>query len=104
MQGADYNKLEKAESKRIGAKQHKNSGRGKIQKGDSTWGDFVVDYKFADKSVTINESMWAKICTDAMKTDMAKSPMLYVVLGGKIKLAIVEAAIIEELMKMQGEE
>ena len=39
---------EKNESKRIGAKQHKNSGRN-TQKGDATWRDFVVDFKAGNK-------------------------------------------------------
>lgn len=105
MQGADYNKLERNESKRIGAKQQKNSGRGQYQKGDAVLGqfdeEFVVDFKFAEKSVTLNENMWAKICTDAMKVDPNKSPMLYVVLGGKTRLAVVEYAILEDLMEMR---
>ena len=42
---------EKNESKRIGAKQHKNSGRN-TQKGDATWRGFVIDFKEASKSFT----------------------------------------------------
>ena len=45
--------------------------------------------------------MWAKICTDAMKVDPNKSPMLYVVLGGKTRLAVVEYAVLEDLMEMR---
>ena len=105
MQGADYNKLERNESKRIGAKQQKNSGRGQYQKGDAVLGqfdeEFVVDFKFAEKSVTLNENMWAKICTDAMKVDPDKSPMLYIVLGGRTRLAVVEYAVLEDLMEMR---
>ena len=105
MQGADYNKLERNESKRIGAKQQKNSGRGQYQKGDAVLGqfdeEFVVDFKFAERSVTLNENVWAKICTDAMKVDPNKSPMLYIVLGGKTRLAVVEYAILEDLMEMR---
>ena len=106
MQGADYNKLERNESKRIGAKQQKNSGRGQYQKGDAVLDSpvdsgFVIDYKFAEKSVSLNESMWAKICTDAMKVDPDKSPMLYIVLGGKTRLAVVEYAVLEDLMGMR---
>ena len=105
MQGADYNKLERNESKRIGAKQQKNSGRGQYQKGDAVLGqfdeEFVVDFKFAERSVTLNENMWAKICTDAMKVDPNKSPMLYIVLGGRTRLAVVEYAVLEDLMEMR---
>ena len=35
---------ERSESKRIGAKQHKNSGRN-THKGDATWRNFTVDFK-----------------------------------------------------------
>lgn len=104
MQGADYNKLERNESNRIGAKQQKNSGRGQYQKGDavldSPVGRFVVDYKFADKSVSVNENMWSKICTDAMKVDPNSSPMLYLVLGGKTRLAVIEYAVLEDLINI----
>ena len=57
---------EKSESKRIGDKQHKNSGRNN-QKGDATWKDFVVDFKEASKSFTLNKDVWAMACTDAIK-------------------------------------
>ena len=42
MQGADYNKLERNEAKRIGAKQHKNSGRNMV-KGDMSNDTFVIE-------------------------------------------------------------
>jgi hypothetical protein len=45
---------EKSESKRIGAKQHKNSGRN-TQKGDASWKNFVVDFKEVGKSFTLNK-------------------------------------------------
>ena len=57
---------EKSESKRIGAKQHKNSGRN-TQKGDATWNNFLVDFKECSKSFTLNEEVWAKVVTDAIK-------------------------------------
>lgn len=100
----DYNKLERSESKRIGAKVHKNSGRGKV-KGDADNDHFVIDYKFASKSFTINEAVWGKICSDAMKHDKNKSPMLYLVLGEgnkTVRLAVVEYAILEELISGDG--
>lgn len=99
MQGADYNKLEEAESKRIGAKPQKNSGRGHYQKGDAVLPDFVVDYKFADKSFTLNEKVWSKLCTDTMRVDTDKSPLLYVVLGGNTRLAVIEYAVLEDLIE-----
>lgn len=96
MQGADYNKLERNEAKRIGAKQHKNSGRNMV-KADMSTDLFVIDAKFAKKSFTINEDIWAKICTDAMSVDKKKSPMLYLVIGN-IRLAVIEYDILEEIV------
>lgn len=101
VRGADFNKKEVTESKRIGAKPQKNSGRGKIQKGDATTEKFVIDFKFSNRSVTITEDMWQKICVDTYKTDKTKSPMLYIVLNDRTRLAVVEYDIIEELL---GEE
>ena len=90
---------EKAEIKRIGAKAHKNSGRNN-KKGDATWNDFVVDIKEASKSFTLNQSVWAKITTDAIKSGINKSPALIVVLGDnnkKVRLVISELSLFEEL-------
>lgn len=89
---------EKSESKRIGAKQHKNSGRG-IKKGDATWENFTVDFKESKKSFTLNHDVWAKATTDAIKNN--NDPALVLVLGEgnkKIRLAILEFSILEELI------
>lgn len=89
---------EKNESKRIGARQHKNSGRG-IKKGDATWENFTVDFKESKKSFTINHDVWAKATTDAIKNN--NDPALVLVLGEgnkKIRLAILEFSILEELI------
>ena len=51
---------ERSESKRIGAKQHKNSGRNN-KKGDATWRNFIVDFKEVGKSFTLNKDVWAKL-------------------------------------------
>jgi outer membrane phospholipase A len=88
---------EKSESKRIGAKQHKNSGRN-TQKGDATWNNFVVDFKEVSKSFTLNKDVWAKATTDAIKN--GKDPAIVVVLGegnSKVRLAIIELEILEQL-------
>lgn len=90
---------EKNESKRIGAKQHKNSGRG-IKKGDATWNNFTVDFKEVGKSFTINADIWAKAVTDAIKNN--NDPAIVVILGEgnkKVRLGIVEFSILEELVK-----
>lgn len=88
---------EKSESKRIGAKQHKNSGRN-TQKGDATWNNFVVDFKEVSKSFTLNKDVWAKATTDAIKN--SKDPAIIVVLGegnSKVRLAIIELETLEQL-------
>ena len=90
---------EKNESKRIGAKQHKNSGRN-TQKGDATWRNFVVDFKEVGKSFTLNKDVWAKAVTDAIKKNM--DPALIVVLGEgtqKVRLAIIELDMLEQLVE-----
>ena len=101
----DYNRLEKSESKKIGAKPHKNSGRGKIQKGDASLDRYVVDFKFVSKSFSINRDIWAKICTDTLKTDPEKSPAIMLVLGDethrKIRLAIIEWNEFEDLREIR---
>lgn len=89
---------EKNESKRIGAKQHKNSGRG-IKKGDATWNNFTVDFKEVSKSFVINQDVWAKAVTDAIKNN--NDPAIIVILGKdnkKVRLAILEFSILEELI------
>lgn len=90
---------EKSESKRIGAKQHKNSGRN-TQKGDASWKDFVIDFKEVEKSFTLNKDVWAKATTDAIKNN--KDPLISVVIGkgnNKVRLAIIGMDMIEQLME-----
>lgn len=88
---------EKSESKRIGAKQHKNSGRN-TKKGDASWRNFVVDFKEVGKSFTLNKDVWAKAVTDAIKSN--KDPAIVVVIGegnSKVRLAVIEMSVLEEL-------
>jgi hypothetical protein len=90
---------ERGESKRIGAKQHKNSGRG-MKKGDATWRNYVVDFKEYSKSFSITQNVWAKVVTDCMKVDKSKSPAIIVVLGEgnrKTRLAVIELDELERL-------
>ena len=89
---------ERSESKRIGAKQHKNSGRN-TKKGDASWKGFTVDFKESAKSFTLNADVWAKVVTDAIKNN--SDPALIVVLGEgnkKIRLAIIELSELERLI------
>jgi hypothetical protein len=92
---------ELGELKKIGAKPHKNSGRGQYQKGDGSWEEFIVDVKEAGKSFTLNENVWSKIVTDTLRTDMNKSPALLLSIGEKrkIRLAVIEWAALEDLME-----
>ena len=92
---------ERAEAKRDGAKQQKNSGRGNYQKGDAQWKNFVVDYKEYESGISISEKMWAKICTDTFKVNREKHPALKLILGKdskKIRLAVIEWSILEDLI------
>lgn len=92
---------ERSESKRINAKQHKNSGRG-THKGDATWKNFTVDFKEYPKGITINKDIWAKAVTDAIRNH--NDPAIFIVLGeadSKVRLAVIELDMLEQLM---GEE
>lgn len=92
---------EKNESKRLGAKQHKNSGRN-TQKGDASWKNFVIDFKEVEKSFTLNKDVWAKATTDAIKNN--KDPMINVVIGNgnsKVRLAIIELSLLEQIMETE---
>jgi hypothetical protein len=92
---------EAAELKRIGAKAHKNSGRGQYYKGDGNTDEFIVDVKEAGKSFTLNQDVWAKIVTDTLRTDKSKYPALLLAIGEtqKIRLAVIEWAALEDLME-----
>ena len=90
---------ERSESKRLGAKQHKNSGRNNT-KGDASWKNFVLDFKEYSKSFTLNQDVWAKVVTDALKKSM--DPALVIVLGEgtqKVRLAIIELDMLEQLVE-----
>lgn len=92
---------EKSESKRIGAKQHKNSGRNN-KKGDATWKNFTVDFKEYPKGFTVNQDNWAKAVTDAIRN--GNDPAIFVILGEgnkKTRLAIVELSLLEQLIEEQ---
>ncbi len=89
---------ERSESKRIGAKQHKNSGRN-TKKGDASWNNFVIDFKEYPNGIRIDKDMWAKAVTDALRSNA--DPAIVVVLGEgnqKVRLAIVEFSILEQLV------
>lgn len=89
---------ERGESKRLGAKQHKNSGRG-IKKGDASWENFTVDFKEVGKSFTLNKDVWAKAVTDAIRNN--NDPAIVVVIGegsSKTRLAVIELSLLEQIL------
>jgi len=96
---------ERSEIKRDGAKSQKNSGRGQYQKGDAQWHQFLVDYKEANISFTLNKDVWAKICTDTFKVNRNMHPVLKIILGqdSKVRLGIIEWAVLEELVNFWEE-
>jgi outer membrane phospholipase A len=90
---------ERGESKRLGAKLHKNSGRN-TKKGDASWNGFVIDFKEVGKSFTLNRDVWAKATTDALKSNA--DPAIVVVMGDsghKTRLAVIEMAVLEQLIE-----
>jgi len=90
---------ERGESKRINAKQHKNSGRN-TKKGDATWHNFVVDFKEYPKGITVNQDIWAKAVTDALKSN--GDPALILVLGEgnhRTRLAVIELDLLEQMIE-----
>lgn len=92
---------ERGEAKRDGAKLQKNSGRGPYQKGDAVWNGFVVDYKEYPKGIRITPDMWGKVCSDAITVDRESNPVLKVIMevgGRKIRLAVLEWEVLEELV------
>lgn len=89
---------ERGESKRLGAKQHKNSGRG-IKKGDASWENFTVDFKEVGKSFTLNKDVWAKAVTDAIRNN--NDPAIVVIIGegnSKTRLAVIELSLLEQIL------
>lgn len=70
---------EAVEAARDGARLHKNSGRGVIEKGDASISIFCIDYKEYKESFGVSRTVWAKCTLDALK--MRMKPALKLVLG-----------------------
>lgn len=83
---------EQEEIKRDGAVGQKNSGRGKVAKGDAVIdGYWLVDYKEYPKGITLDLNVWAKLCTDAVRAGNYE-PTLKVILGegqNKVRLFVI---------------
>ncbi len=90
-------KTELDEIRRFGGVAQKNSGRGS-RKGDAILEPFLVDVKEASKSFTLNEKVWAKICTDAVVSER-RQPALCVVLGDNnpVRMWVVSDRMFEEM-------
>lgn len=91
---------EDREAARDGARLHRNSGRGVIEKGDASLGEFCIDYKEYDQSFSVSRTVWAKCTKDALR--MRKHPALKLVLGDKnlntkLRLWVIEDAMFHEM-------
>ena len=73
---------EKNEIQRMGGKAQKNSGRGILQKGDALLPPFCVDIKEYDESFSVSRTNWAKLSSDAWKSDNSV-PAFLLSLGSK---------------------
>lgn len=100
----DWLKLEQAEAKRDGAVSVKNSGRSRTtKKGDSVLGDFVVDYKFTEKSFTLNTAVWAKISLDAWKNGNRAPAIKVIMLNDKspVRVWVVSDTIMQDYLRLR---
>lgn len=87
-------------------KRIKNSGRGKMFKGDAEWQDTVIDIKEYSKSFSISRDKWIKICSDAYQTNAESEPTLMLVLGEgqtRVRLAVVSWATWQEVWQFWKE-
>lgn len=88
------------EIKKDGGKAQKNSGRGKIQKGDATLGPFCYDIKEFEKSFGLSKNVWGKVCTDAYRSGRMV-PALKVILGAgneKVRLWVLDDSMFKEML------
>lgn len=93
---------EDGEIKRYGMEKLKNSGRGRIYKGDATLLGMVVDIKEYSKSYSVSRDSWRKICTDAYQTDPKADPCLMLVLGedsSKVRVGVISWELLVEMRK-----
>lgn len=100
--GAGFNKIEQQEAKRDGATPVKNSGRG-TRKGDAIMEDFIVDYKFSEKSFTLSTAVWAKLNSDAFQNGR-RTPTLKVVLNNDskpLRLYVIDENTMNELRSLR---
>lgn len=82
-------------AKKAGLKLVKNSGRG-MKKGDFLWRHFIGDIK-EGKSLTFNESVWGKICSDTYTYGIGHAPMILRVLPKGQMIACIELSELKAL-------
>ena len=85
--------------KKIGAQPIKNSGRG-MRKGDGIWRHFIVDVK-EHKALTLNEKMWAKMCSDAFSHGPEYEPMILAKLPNGSLVAGISFAELRRLVERE---
>lgn len=84
-----------------GATLVKNSGRGMF-KCDALLGIFGIDYKHAEKSFTLNTTIWAKVVKDAWKNG-GRAPAIKVVFknnGIPLRLWIISDEEMKEYLRL----
>lgn len=91
----DYNKMEKKEAKKDGAKLVRNSGRGS-EKGDAKLDEFLVDYKFNAKSFSLSLANWHKHRKDAWGNGK-REPLISIIFGDGTKVAIIDWELFTQL-------
>lgn len=93
---------EASEAKRIGATLVKNSGRGKHNKGDCILdGVFTVDIKEYEKSFGLSQTVWAKICSDAVVN--RTEPALKITLGNQARMMVISETMFLEMYEAYKE-
>lgn len=94
--------MEREEIRKDGASAQKNSGRGKIQKGDAILGPFCYDIKEYAESFGVSKKVWAKACTDSFHSGQGpKEPAIKVVLGkqnSKVRLWVIEDTMFKQML------
>jgi hypothetical protein len=96
------------EIRESGGVPQKNSGRGKVDKGDFTLaGIWLVDVKEYAKSFNISKSFWAKICSDAFKAGRYR-PALKLVIGQaggpRVRLWVISNDDMKEFVRLKEAE
>lgn len=89
------------EIKKMGGRPQRNSGRGILEKGDATLGVFLVDVKEYDESFSVSRSNWAKLQSDAYRSQQ-RQPMFWLALGEKesktkLRLVVLSKDMFEEM-------